>query len=202
DNWPATVGIFTGVLAKEAVVGTLDALYSQLETTGYNNSDSATFNLKEAMINAFLTVPENLRKVAENLLDPLGLNIGTVSDITVAANEQEVNTHTFAAMQHSFDGKAGAFAYLLFILLYAPCVAATAAIYRETNLNWTLFVVFWTTGIAYMTATIFYQTMTFSQHQSYSIVWISGLIVVFLLVLFWLWLLGKNADEKRVQEVL
>ena len=30
DNWPATVGIFTGVLAKEAVVGTLDALYSQL----------------------------------------------------------------------------------------------------------------------------------------------------------------------------
>ena len=33
DNWPATVGIFTGVLAKEAVVGTLDALYSQLATT-------------------------------------------------------------------------------------------------------------------------------------------------------------------------
>ncbi|MCP4389483.1 MAG: Fe(2+) transporter permease subunit FeoB, partial [Gammaproteobacteria bacterium] len=26
DNWPATVGIFTGVLAKEAVVGTLDAI--------------------------------------------------------------------------------------------------------------------------------------------------------------------------------
>ena len=25
DNWPATVGIFTGLLAKEAVVGTLDA---------------------------------------------------------------------------------------------------------------------------------------------------------------------------------
>ncbi|MGZ8190337.1 MAG: Fe(2+) transporter permease subunit FeoB [Methylococcaceae bacterium] len=202
DNWPATVGIFTGVLAKEAVVGTLDALYSQLETTGSNNSERATFNLKEAMINAFLTVPENLRKVAENLLDPLGLNIGIVSDITTAANEQEVNTHTFAAMQHSFDGKAGAFAYLLFILLYAPCVAATAAIYRETNTNWTLFVVFWTTGIAYMTATIFYQAMTFSQHPDYSLVWISGLIVAFLLVLFWLWLLGKNTNEKPVQEFL
>ncbi len=28
DNWPAAVGIFAGVLAKEAVVGTLDALYT------------------------------------------------------------------------------------------------------------------------------------------------------------------------------
>ncbi len=28
DNWPATVGIFTGILAKEAVVGTLNTLYS------------------------------------------------------------------------------------------------------------------------------------------------------------------------------
>ena len=25
DNWPATVGIFTGFFAKEVVVGTLDA---------------------------------------------------------------------------------------------------------------------------------------------------------------------------------
>ena len=28
DNWPATVGIFTGIFAKEVVVGTLDALYA------------------------------------------------------------------------------------------------------------------------------------------------------------------------------
>ncbi|HMA97916.1 MAG TPA: Fe(2+) transporter permease subunit FeoB, partial [Wenzhouxiangella sp.] len=28
ENWPASVGIFTGLLAKEAVVGTLDSLYS------------------------------------------------------------------------------------------------------------------------------------------------------------------------------
>jgi ferrous iron transport protein B len=30
ENWPAAVGIFTGVLAKEAVVGTLDASYKAL----------------------------------------------------------------------------------------------------------------------------------------------------------------------------
>ena len=202
DNWPATVGIFTGVLAKEAVVGTLDALYSQLAISDAAPSDKAPFNLKEALLAACATVPENLSAIADNLLDPLGLNIGTVDDLASAASEQEVKTDTFAAMQHSFDGKAGAFAYLLFILLYAPCVAATAAIYRETNTGWTLFVVFWTTGIAYMTATIFYQAMTFSQHPEYSLVWISGLIIAFLLVIAGLWLTGKNTGDKHNRESL
>jgi ferrous iron transport protein B len=199
DNWPATVGIFTGVLAKEAVVGTLDALYSQFAVTDSSVADKAPFNLEQALIDACLTVPKNLQAVAGNLLDPLGLNIGTVGDMAAAASEQEVNADTFAAMQQSFDGKAGAFAYLLFILLYAPCVAATAAIYRETNLNWTLFVVFWTTGIAYMTATVFYQAMTYSRHPDYSLVWIGGLIVAFSAVLVGLWLLGKNVDATGVK---
>lgn len=199
DNWPATVGIFTGVLAKEAVVGTLDALYSQLSTTTENTIEKAPFNLQEALLAACATVPKNLSAIADNFLDPLGLNIGTVNDQGLAATEQEVKTDTFAAMQHSFDGKAGAFAYLLFILLYAPCVAATAAIYRETNVRWTIFVVFWTTGIAYMTATVFYQTITYSQHPDYSIGWIATLICLFLLVLFCLWLSGKNIITKNNQ---
>ncbi len=202
DNWPATVGIFTGVLAKEAVVGTLDALYSQLSTSTEDTIEKSPFNLQEALLKACATVPKNLSAIADNLLDPLGLNIGIVNDISFAAREQEVKTDTFAAMQHSFDGKSGAFAYLLFILLYAPCVAATAAIYRETNVGWTIFVVFWTTGIAYMAATVFYQMMTYSQHPDYSIAWIAGLISLFLLVLFSLWLSGKNIITKNNQESL
>ena len=196
ENWPATVGIFTGILAKEAVVGTLDALYSQL-SKGAVIDEEIKFNLKEALLAAYLTVPANLSVIADNLLDPLGLNIGTVSDMASAASEQKVKADTFSAMQHSFDGKVGAFAYLLFILLYAPCVAATAAIYRETNIGWTIFVVFWTTGIAYMTATIFYQAMTYSQHPYYSLVWIIGLGCVFILVLILLWFTGKVAIAKN-----
>ena len=202
DNWPATVGIFTGVLAKEAVVGTLDALYSQLSTPTIDASEKMPFNLQDALLAACATVPKNLRAIADNLLDPLGLNIGDVNDITSAASEQQVKMDTFSAMQHSFDGKVGAFAYLLFILLYAPCVAATAAIYRETNSGWTFFVVFWTTGIAYMTATIFYQAMTFSKHPDYSLAWIGGLSGLFVLVLMGLWLSGKNSIKKTNLESL
>ncbi|WP_394753089.1 Fe(2+) transporter permease subunit FeoB [Crenothrix sp.] len=189
DNWPATVGIFTGVLAKEAVVGTLDALYSQ--QAGAKTTDSA-FNLQQALSDAFLTLPKNLMAIADNLLDPLGL------DVNAAVSEQDVKADTYAAMRQSFDGKAGAFAYLLFILLYAPCVAATAAIYRETNLNWTLFVVLWTTGLAYGTATIFYQAVTYIQHPAYSLFWITGLLGLFSSVLFGLWLYGRYGVVKPV----
>lgn len=200
DNWPATVGIFTGVLAKEAVVGTLDALYSQQAANQSIVEETAPFNLQNALLAACATVPDNLAAIADNILDPLGLNIGPVDDLAAAASEQAVKTDTFAAMQHSFDGQAGAFAYLLFILLYAPCVAATAAIHRETNTGWTLFVVFWTTGIAYMTATVFYQSATYSQHPSYSLAWIGGLSSVFVAVLLALWLSGKNTPPKQPQE--
>jgi ferrous iron transport protein B len=193
DNWPATVGIFTGVLAKEAVVGTLDALYSQLGAETEAAAQGQGFDMKAALIAACLTVPENLRSVADNILDPLGLDIGDVSELQAAAAQQEVDAGTFGAMQARFDGQTGAFAYLLFILLYAPCIAATAAIYRETGGAWTVFVLLWTTGIAYMTATLYYQGMTFAQHPGYSGAWITGLLTVFGMVTAGLKYSGKNA---------
>jgi ferrous iron transport protein B len=194
DNWPATVGIFTGVLAKEAVVGTLNALYSQMNATAAPASETEAFALKSALEAALLTIPENLAGIANNVLDPLGLNI------EVASSELEVETGAYTAMQYSFDGQAGAFAYLLFILLYAPCVAATAAIYRETNRGWTMFVLLWTTGLAYMTATIFYQMMTFAEHPIDSLTWIVGLISLFAGTIAGLWWYGKQSGPSINKE--
>lgn len=198
ENWPATVGIFTGILAKEAVVGTLDALYSQMETDA-QAAEIKTFNLWQSVQQAFLTVPDNLSAIADNVLDPLGLNIGDVSDLNTAAEKQAVKTDTYAAMRYSFDGKAGAFAYLLFILLYAPCITATAAIQRETSTGWAVFVLGWTTGLAYITATLFYQIATYARHPLDSLLWIIGLIALFLLVLLGLWFTGRQQDQLHTE---
>lgn len=194
ENWPATVGIFTGVLAKEAVVGTLDALYTQLALEGVDQEEQL-FDLQASLLAAVMTIPENFAGLADNLLDPLGLNIGDVTSLSAAADEQEVSSGTFGEMQARFDGKVGAFAYLLFILLYAPCVAATAAIQRETGTKWTVFVVLWTTGIAYMSATIFYQVGTFSQHPESSFYWVAGLLAAFALVILVLWFSGRKTEQ-------
>jgi ferrous iron transport protein B len=181
DNWPAAVGIFTGVLAKEVVVGTLDALYSNLaKSDARAGPEKEAFDLWVRISEALATIPTNLVKVAGMVTDPLGLDIGDVSSVESAAEAQEVSSGTFGAMQARFDGQPGAFAYLLFILLYFPCVAATAAVYRETGINWTIFVAVWTTGLAYMAATIFYQAATISQHLNSSVAWIGGILVVFI----------------------
>ncbi|MBI5782086.1 MAG: Fe(2+) transporter permease subunit FeoB [Rhodocyclales bacterium] len=177
ENWPATVGIFTGVLAKEAVIGTLNATYTALaaEDAGAAQEEEEAFSLSDAIAAAFATIPHNLADALGAWADPLGLR-------QAEEGSEEVSQAAFGAMAARFDGALGAFAYLLFILLYTPCTAATAAIYQESGRRWTLFVVAWTTGIAWAAATLFYQAATFSRAPLASAAWIAGIAVLFALV--------------------
>ncbi len=178
DNWPATVGIFTGVFAKEAMVGSLDSLYGQLaQDESREVAEADGFDFWVGIGEAFASVPVNLADLGNQLLDPIGLNIGDVQDQEAVAEEQEVALGTFGQMAKRFDGTTGAFAYLLFVLMYFPCVAATGAIYRETNLGWTLLVALWTTALGYWVAVMFYQIATLPQHSGSSLAWIIGGVV-------------------------
>lgn len=193
DNWPATVGIFTGILAKEVVVGTLDAIYSEIDKPNTTDIVEEEFSLITSFSEAFATIPENLIDVANNLTDPLGFNIlDSASNQQSAATEQDVDTATFGAMVTRFDGKIGAFAYLLFILLYAPCVAATAAIYREAGPRWMWFALAWSTGMAYSAATLFYQLARFNQHPTTSIAWVAAIISVVTIVIVYMRRIGQT----------
>jgi ferrous iron transport protein B len=199
-NWPATVGIFTGVLAKEAVVGTLDSIYTRIaaEESGTPDADGP-FEFWPTVQEAFATIPENLAGVSELLLDPLGLDVGETRDPQAAAEEQEVSSGIFGAMASRFDGQAGAFAYLLFILLYFPCIATIGAIARETGGRWAGFVAAWTTGVAYTTATIFYQAATFSHHPASSTLWIALLGTLVIGVIFGLRVWGRKGSHTGYQ---
>jgi len=193
DNWPATVGIFTGVLAKEAVVGTLDATYTALAAQdAAQSSEEAAFDLRTALIDAFATIPVNLAEALGAWADPLGLDIGELNDPTAVAKEQEVSADTFGAMTVRFDGTAGAFAYLLFILLYMPCTAATAAVYQESGARWTIFVATWTTGLAYGLATLYYQAATFARDPLHALGWIAGVLAALAAALLWLRHQGRH----------
>ncbi|MGL4716763.1 MAG: Fe(2+) transporter permease subunit FeoB, partial [Aeromonas sp.] len=132
DNWQATVGIVTGIFAKEAVVGTLNSLYA-----GAGGEEEASeFSLVASFHEAIEAVATNLAEI--NPSDPLGLAVGELDNQQAAAEEQEVDISTYGNMQTHFDGAAGAFAYLLFILLYMPCAAAMGALVRETGRQWAL----------------------------------------------------------------
>jgi len=170
DNWPATVGIFTGLFAKEVVVGTIDALYSS-RITGLGESDEA-FSLQDKLQEAVQSISDNLADLTTAWRDPVGLDVGDTQDLQAIAAEQEVSAELFAELRAAFNGELGAFAYLLFILLYSPCVSALGAIYKETGTKWTAFTVLWTTFLAYSVATLAYQIGTFTQQPLVASSWI------------------------------
>jgi ferrous iron transport protein B len=185
DNWPAVLGIISGVLAKEVVVGTLDTLYTQLARQDAGNPVlDKNFDFWQAIDDAISTVPENLSALSDAFTDPLQMNVGDIDSLEAAAAAQHVNNATFGAMTKRFDGQAGAFAYLLFVLLYFPCVATIGAIKREAGTSWAVFVAALTTTIAYITASSFYQIGTFSQHPLFSGLWLGGIFILLAGLLF------------------
>lgn len=173
ENWPATVGLFTGMFAKEAIVGTLDSLYSESES---NNGPTAAPDLLETTAAAFSSIGDELLAIGETLTDPLGISIGDVSDSTAVAEEQGVEAQTLTNMASLFSSSFAAFCYLVFVLLYAPCVAVLGAINKEAGWRWTLLVFSWSTGLAYVTATVIYQLGTFAEHPTFSMLWIFSMI--------------------------
>lgn len=183
DNWPATLGIFSGVLAKEVVVGTLDSLYTQMALAASADSQAREFDFWHSINEALNSIPENLSALSDSIFDPLNLDVGEISDQQAAAASQDVNSGLFGAMATRFDGQAGAFAYMLFILLYFPCVATIGVIVRETGLAWAAFVAAWSTGIAFTVATVFYQASRFEQHPMSSSAWIISMLLFLTLVI-------------------
>lgn len=188
DNWPAAVGIFTGIFAKEAVVGTLDSLYTgmadaqnaQLEAPDEGEAaEEEAFNLMDAVNEAFASVPANLADLGGAFSDPLGISVDDLSDKEAAAESQEITLSSIDMVTTLFDGKLGAFAYLIMILLYVPCVAAVGAIWREVGRKWTLVASVWTTGLGYSCAVLVYQIGTFTAHPAYSAICIACVLIAF-----------------------
>ena len=98
DNWPATVGLFTGIFAKEAVVGTLDALYSD----GDAEVGDAVPDLLSSTAEAFGSIQHNIVDLAGSFADPLGISLTETSTLTAAAESQGVAETTLTRMAALF----------------------------------------------------------------------------------------------------
>lgn len=184
ENWPATVGLFTGLFAKEAVVGTLNALYS-----GQLEGDPMT--LMQSGEAAVISVYDNASALGGTLLDPLGLSLND------DASDSPQNA-TLENMAAYFGSDLAAFSYLVFILLYAPCVAVIAAMHKESGLKWAGLVFGWTTLVGYISATMVYQVGSFSAHPQFSSAWIVGMVAVLALAIIALKRVGRNAVPSQL----
>lgn len=186
ENWQAIVGIFTGIFAKEVVIGTLNSLYSAED----KGDGDAAFDFMEGIKSAFLTIPENLSDLLGNFFDPFGFS--TINnDIGNLEDELSIADSAVTKIETSFGSKAAVMAYLIFILLYTPCVSALGAVYREAGLRWTLFVGSWTFLVAWLFASAYYQYTQLDISPN-ALSWLIGFMVSFIFIIVIMKCVGKG----------
>lgn len=224
DNWPASVSLFTGLFAKEAVVGTLNSLYGQKVVSDTKTAEAAAsekkseqkeknpaevgaegkveepaaaeepFSVSKGLLEAWNTIPANLSGAAEALSDPLGTGVlENTADSAAMAEEMEVDTTTFDRLRSYFTVNQ-AYAFLLFILLYFPCVAALGAMFRETGIKLAAVESVYLTVFAWIVATLFYQLS-----EGHNILWIGSACGLMGLLIVALYIMGRYnfADIKE-----
>ena len=190
DNWQATVALFTGIFAKEAIVGTINTLYLAPEmkpvagnkfpgdTALYESDVLPEFNFWQGVADAFKAVSDGFSAL--------------FSDNNVKAGDDSLLA---TALHKHFQSSVAVLAYLLFVLLYCPCLAAVAVIYSETNIKWATFSVIYLTSVAWIVSTLFYQASRLTTAPDQALLWIAGCLAVVAVFITVLKLLPKGDEN-------
>lgn len=174
DNWQATVGLVTGAMAKEVVVGTLNTLYTA-EAIQQQPFDAAQFSLIDALQEAFAETWQGIKGA---------FSLSVLSNpIEASKGDAEMAGGAMGTMHSKFVSDAAAYSYLIFVLLYVPCVSVMGAIARESSHRWMLFSIFWGLDLAWSLAALFYQLASFRQHPGSSSLIIAVVVLVNIVVL-------------------
>jgi ferrous iron transport protein B len=172
-SWQASGSLVTGILAKEVVVSTMSQIYvsgadeatleeEAVEPTTFGQGVGASvIGFGEA---AILTVQEVINIVPRTINLVPGVNVGELSFFP-GAEEEESTTHLESALVGSFANSAGsasagplaAVAFNVFVLLYVPCMAATAAMRHEFGWRWMWAQVAYTLALAWVVAVLVFQ---------------------------------------------
>ena len=187
ENWPASVALFTGLFAKEAIVGTINALYAANDMTGQSAGDEGQgqgLDIGGAVTEAFTTVGEGLAGIISSL-DLLGLGLVTENQEAIS-DEIGADTSVYKHIAANFT-VFSAFAYLLFVLMYFPCLAVIGAARQEMGGYYAVVMAVYSTLLAWSVATFFYQVA-----EGHNLFYILVSLVVLVGIYGWLQVLGKK----------
>ena len=153
-NWKASVALLSGLPAKEIVVSTLGVLYAeepeQAAAAGAGCGSAA---------DAAETLPSETIGIIGGADGPTSI---VVADAAEEPEPEELSEEEEAAslsrrLLASGDfSKASALAFLVFILLYVPCIATVVAIGSEAGWKWAVASIFYNTAVAWVVAWVVY----------------------------------------------
>lgn len=154
-RWETSGALVTGLIAKEVVVGTLAQVYGGAE------EEIAPIDERP------VTLADDLTGIAGGFVTAIGDALralpGIVGINLVEAEAEPVAEGLAAAIRAGFTASSGgrgalaALAFLVFVLLYTPCVAALAANRHEFGTSWMLASLLGQFAIAWLAAFIVFQ---------------------------------------------
>ncbi|MFA0833318.1 MAG: ferrous iron transport protein B [Methanobacterium formicicum] len=149
-EWQATVAVIYGFLAKEVVVSTFGILYGVGEDGGADATNSGETSSNE-------TTSSNGVAQTEQVSNGTPVE-GSSADASNAEEKSPEEDPGFVAVMQELFTPLSAYAYMVFILLYIPCMATLATIRRETNSwKWPAFAAVYTFVVAYAVSFVVYQ---------------------------------------------
>jgi len=152
-EWQMSGPLLTGFVAKEVVVSTMSQIYETPDLEDYAEEESTFFEGVGQILVGFIEAVWNTIKSI-----PLIIGINLLEE-----DDDLAPSGLMAAIQESFDrssnghGALASVAYMAFVLLYTPCVAAVAAAKKELGTKWMWFSVFGQLAIAWVTAFVIFQ---------------------------------------------
>jgi ferrous iron transport protein B len=157
--------------------------------------ETATASLEEATTLSEVTLAAKANP--ENHQERLISILTNLHEEALASDGAEADRGLLEKLREKFgDGQEGrhrAFAYLLFILLYVPCLAAMATVVREIGWGYSLILFSYLTLLGWCVATLYFQITV--AHQ---LLWIITPIVLLALTAAIFYLIGKKHKVKLV----
>lgn len=163
ENWPATVALFSGLFAKESVIGTLNSLYGQMEEPSLleNDVNNFTASPETTPINSitasfFLALSSIYDNFSGNQKDQGNESFHLLRQ-HFSSEDGEISPLSFQNKETQWKAKMRALSYMLFVLLYFPCLATVGAVAREIGNKRAIFMAIYMTLLAWTVSTFFFQ---------------------------------------------
>ncbi len=156
-EWQTAGSLVTGLIAKEIVVSTMSQVYAgetAAEAEGVEPEaapeEAAPVSLLDdlaAIVRNFFVAAVDAGRILLSLIP--GVNL-------MPAEAAPEDTALSAALQRHFT-PLSAFAFLVFVLLYVPCIATIGAIKHEFGPSWATFSAIYQTVVAWLAAFLIFQ---------------------------------------------
>lgn len=151
-SWEASSALVTGFVAKEVVVSTMMQVYSVEEAEEVTEPTTFFKDVGEIITSFVSATVDTIKSL------PLIVGINLFDE-----EAEEEPTDLMTAVQESFEETSGghgalaSLAFMVFVLIYTPCMVAIAAERQELGMKWTWFSIIGQLALAWLMAFVIFQ---------------------------------------------